>query len=376
MSIKIMSVSTSKRRKIGKNSVTSPGKSESGHFATTTSGEINNETTCPNTKFVSKIQECIRRRLIGITPPTRPSGYAAEFEELSALVTASACQGESNSALVIGSRGSGKSLLVERAIDRAIASEAATSRGCCVVRLNGLVYQDDGSALREIARQVHVDIPNEDLDASQEDGRNGDGYASVEKGAAFGGSTTEIAKTLITALKAGSKEQSQCLLIVLDEFDLFAHTGKQSLLYTLFDTAQAGLTPLCVIGITSRYDVEDLLEKRVLSRFSRRKFYLHSGISFDSYVQVLIDFLSYDKGDDESSQGDAACWNTAVKQFAHDPSVRCARFGARKCPLIFRTLYRRRLHQHRATDRTLVLLSSSRSHAGGKGIRQKSKCVH
>eukprot|EP00041_Stephanoeca_diplocostata_P021232 m.489890 g.489890 ORF g.489890 m.489890 type:complete len:217 (-) comp21774_c0_seq10:934-1584(-) len=179
-----------------------------------------------------------------------------------------------------------------------------------------------------------------------------------------------------TALKAGSKEQSQCLLIVLDEFDLFAHTGKQSLLYTLFDTAQAGLTPLCVIGITSRYDVEDLLEKRVLSRFSRRKFYLHSGISFDSYVQVLIDFLSYDKGDDESSQGDAACWNTAVKQFAHDPSVRCARFGARKCPLIFRTLYRRRLHQHRATDRTLVLLSSSRSHAGGKGIRQKSKCVH
>ena len=60
-------------------------------------------------------------------------------------------------------------------------------------------------------------------------------------------STGETVRALLSALKAGSRKDTQCLVVVLDEFDLFAHVGKQSLLYTLFDTAQAGSTPLAIV---------------------------------------------------------------------------------------------------------------------------------
>ena len=97
-------------------------------------------------------------------------------------------------------------------------------------------------------------------------------------------STADTVQELMIALKSGTREQTRCLVIVrisshtysttvlrslatllraanqaahalrcahnlvtsrlskvLDEFDLFAHPGKQSLLYTLLDTAQASL---------------------------------------------------------------------------------------------------------------------------------------
>jgi hypothetical protein len=38
--------------------------------------------------------------------------------------------------------------------------------------------------------------------------------------------------------------------VILDEFDLFAHPGKQSLLYTLLDTAQ-----VCIILPAALHDV-------------------------------------------------------------------------------------------------------------------------
>ena len=103
------------------------------------------------------------------------------------------------------------------------------------------------------------------------------------------------------------------LLVVLDEFDLFAHSGKQSLLYTLFDTAQAGSTPLSIVGITSRFDAEDLLEKRVLSRFSRRKVYLHHRLEFPDYVSAFGDCLTLAP----FAPYDAECgaWNDAVAEF-------------------------------------------------------------
>ena len=78
------------------------------------------------------------------------------------------------------------------------------------------------------------------------------------------------------ALRTGTKHETKCVIVTLDEFDLFAHPGKQSLLYNLLDTAQSGQTPLSVIGMSCRFDAEDLLEKRVLSRFSRRKLYVAS----------------------------------------------------------------------------------------------------
>jgi origin recognition complex subunit 4 len=69
--------------------------------------------------------------------------------------------------------------------------------------------------------------------------------------------------------------------------DLFC-TGRQSLLYNLFDAVQMCTLghPLMVIGTSVRQDVVDLLEKRVKSRFSQRCIWFHSLHNFDEYLKV------------------------------------------------------------------------------------------
>ncbi|KAG8055832.1 hypothetical protein GUJ93_ZPchr0001g33048 [Zizania palustris] len=60
------------------------------------------------------------------------------------------------------------------------------------------------------------------------------------------------------------------IIFVLEEFDLFAQ-GKQRLLYSLLDAMQSLTSQAIVIGVSCRLDADQLLEKRVRSRFSHRK---------------------------------------------------------------------------------------------------------
>lgn len=68
---------------------------------------------------------------------------------------------------------------------------------------------------------------------------------------------------------------SRPTVVILDAFDLFALHPRQALLYCLLDTVQGCRTSMgnkgfVVVGITSRIDTINLLEKRVKSRFSGR----------------------------------------------------------------------------------------------------------
>ena len=49
--------------------------------------------------------------------------------------------------------------------------------------------------------------------------------------------------------------------------------------------------PICVIGMTSRLDVIELLEKRVKSRFSHRQIYLYPSNKFEDYLKITKDIL-------------------------------------------------------------------------------------
>lgn len=68
-------------------------------------------------------------------------------------------------------------------------------------------------------------------------------------------------------------ETAKSVVFILDEFDLFTTHPRQTLLYNLFDIAQAKKAPILVLGVTTRIDVVEALEKRVKSRFSHR--YVH-----------------------------------------------------------------------------------------------------
>jgi origin recognition complex subunit 4 len=46
---------------------------------------------------------------------------------------------------------------------------------------------------------------------------------------------------------------TSAVIFILEEFDLFSHHPKQTLLYNLFDIVQSRVRPVAVIGITSRW---------------------------------------------------------------------------------------------------------------------------
>lgn len=77
-----------------------------------------------------------------------------------------------------------------------------------------------------------------------------------------------------TELSEGrANHMAKSVVFILDEFDLFASHPRQTLLYNLFDIAQARKAPIAVLGVTTKIDVVETLEKRVKSRFSHR--YVH-----------------------------------------------------------------------------------------------------
>ncbi|XP_062152187.1 origin of replication complex subunit 4 isoform X2 [Alnus glutinosa] len=117
-----------------------------------------------------------------------------------------------------------------------------------VIRLSGLLHRDDNCAFKEIARQLCVE---HQLIFSK--------MASFDDNSQF----------MIAMLRECGLAH-KTIIFVLDEFDLFAQ-GKQRVLYSLLDAMQSITSQAVVIGVSCRLDADQLLEKRVRSRFSHRK---------------------------------------------------------------------------------------------------------
>eukprot|EP00887_Chlorella_sp_A99_P002462 scaffold10.g2462.t1 len=160
--------------------------------------------------------------------------------------------GHNNSLLVRGDHGSGKSLVVERALStvcaRYNAGRTAADPRVGVVRLVGWAHGDDRVAFREIARQLCVTF---NCTFSR--------VSAVEENMQFLRGMLELLA-----------REGKVVAFLLDEFDGFARRAKQTVLYNLLDALQASGMQACVVGLTHRHDVVELLEKRVKSRFSHR----------------------------------------------------------------------------------------------------------
>lgn len=99
---------------------------------------------------------------------------------------------------------------------------------------------------------------------------------------------------------------SRSIIFLIDEFDLFATHARQTLLYNLFDIAQARKAPIAVLGLTTRIDVVESLEKRVKSRFSHRYVYLSLPKSLPTYWEICKQGLVVDEEDMETEGIDEA----------------------------------------------------------------------
>lgn len=202
-----------------------------------------------------------------------------ERRKVHQLVEQTVLAGEGNSMLIIGSRGSGKTTLVETAISE-LASDHSDEFH--VVRLNGFIHTDDKLALREIWRQLGREMEVEDDVIG---GRSN--YA-------------DTLTSLLALLSHPAQETEQddtatarSVVFILDEFDLFASHPRQTLLYNLFDVAQSRNAPIAVLGLTTKVNVVESLEKRVKSRFGQRYVHLSLPRSFTAFQEICISALCY-----------------------------------------------------------------------------------
>ncbi|KAK5167210.1 origin recognition complex subunit 4 [Saxophila tyrrhenica] len=236
--------------------------------------------------FASEELQYIQGVVIDMLSGKRPiplKGLDTEHAKVSSLISQTITAGESNSMLVIGARGSGKSALVNHIIREQTEQHADDFH---VVRLNGLVHTDDKIALREIWRQLGREM---EVDEDESAPKN---YADTV--------TTLLALLSHPAEQGREQGQDQItksVIFIIDEFELFATHPRQTLLYNLFDIAQSRKAPIAVLGLTTRVDVTESLEKRVKSRFSHR--YVHIGMpkSFVAYQEACKASIMLDHDD-------------------------------------------------------------------------------
>ncbi|CAL5350261.1 unnamed protein product [Camellia sinensis] len=143
-----------------------------------------------------------------------------------------------------------------------------------VIKLNGLLHSDDNCALKV---QIHSHAKNMKnvecylIVTSSSSGREIARQLCVEHQLLFSkmASFDDNTQFMIAMLRECGLVH-KTVIFVLDEFDLFAQ-GKQRLLYSLLDAMQSVTSQAIVIGVSCRLDADQLLEKRVRSRFSHRK---------------------------------------------------------------------------------------------------------
>ncbi|KAG8531709.1 uncharacterized protein KY384_003341, partial [Bacidia gigantensis] len=225
------------------------------------------------------IQSNILSRLVLEEAPNK----GPEYDKIHKLLSQTVLAGEGNSMLITGPRGTGKTRLVEMAVSDLQRNNKDDFH---VVRLNAFIHTDDKIALREIWRQLGRDMNVDDELAS---GRTN--YADIL--------TSLLA--LLSHEEAPSAEEpsprnrsiAKSVVFVLDEFHLFASHPRQTLLYNLFDLAQSSTTPLAVIGLTTRTDAVDMLEKRVKSRFGQRMVQLTPPRTLTAFKVICREALMY-----------------------------------------------------------------------------------
>ncbi|XP_018600455.1 origin recognition complex subunit 4 isoform X2 [Scleropages formosus] len=246
---------------------------------------------------VCQVHRILRERFCFQKLPSAPVGLESQHKHLLELLKRTAIHGESNSVLIVGPRGAGKTMLLKSVLNELLDVKEVKSN-ILLVQLNGLLQTDDRIALKEITRQLNLE--------------------NVVGDKVFGSFAENLA-FLLEALKKGDRSSSRPVLFTLDEFDLFTHHKNQTLLYNLFDISQSAQTPVAVVGLTCRVDVLELLEKRVKSRFSHRQIQALSPMDFPQYVELVQQQLSLPQ---EFPDGRFAHeWNNSVKALCEDKSV-------------------------------------------------------
>lgn len=219
-------------------------------------------------------------KLYGNTYPSSPVNLEHAVESVYSCIRKTVVQRRGHQCILLGARGTGKSLSVQHALEKATKQ---FPNQFIVVHVNGLVHGEDRLALREIAKQLDQQIHT--------------GDDPIEKP-----SMSHTLKTLnvlfdvvesevVDGEESQQQENAKSVIFIVDELDRYA-TAHQVLAYELFDWCQASLAGVAVIGTSARINVMDLLEKRNRSRNTAQVISLGKPNSPQELEQIGHELLS------------------------------------------------------------------------------------
>ncbi|KAK9457585.1 origin recognition complex subunit 4 C-terminus-domain-containing protein [Dipodascopsis uninucleata] len=244
-------------------------------------------------------------------------GMESEHRKMRNLLEQTVKGRESNSCLVLGPRGSGKSALVEFALEE---MQNAYPGEFLVVRLDGRAQTDDSQALHEIGVQ---------LQRFSGVRRTGTGTILSRLLKLFSGERHD-------GNEGGGEDDDLCpsretvsVILVLNEFEQFTKRPRQTLLYNLYDVAahprRATAAAICVVGISSLMNVAETLEKRVRSRFSHRIIQTHTAASLHDFHIICLSSAQVNSPLNSVADAVVANWNKAMEDlFTRNITLRSA----------------------------------------------------
>jgi origin recognition complex subunit 4 len=205
-----------------------------------------------------------------------------------------------------------------------------------IIRLSGWVQGNDRLALRQIAVQLAEQTGNSYLSdmPAEDDHEDEDANPFLddpENQTGTGAGVSLPPSSHLPALIAMLPTLSRPTVVIVDAFDLFALHPRQALLYCLLDTVQScqsgkGNKGLAIIGLTTRVDTIQLLEKRVKSRFSGRILRTSSARKEYQWMKILKSLylaeLPAESGLDEEDVTEwKELWKVNLDKFVADRAV-------------------------------------------------------
>ncbi|GAA6051251.1 hypothetical protein JCM3770_005896 [Rhodotorula araucariae] len=262
--------------------------------------------------------------------PYLEGGYDEWERPLRSALDECVTKGMGNAVMLLGPRGVGKTIIVERTL--ALLSHAHGADAFVTVRLSGLVHTTDRLALRSIAVQLQeqgfgtADLVADEGDYSSNSATMSTLLRLLEPSTA---STAPSATSAGASSSSGvAKGKSKPLLLIVDEFDLFAAHPRQSFLYCLLDIVQGNRRSggFAVVGISARVDCLSLLEKRVRSRCQSHVLQMIPRSSFTAFGELAARLLRADERAWELVRGRegkewASDWNREVERFLAEKKV-------------------------------------------------------
>lgn len=250
-----------------------------------------------------------------------------EYEQIFTLLENTFKYRDGKSCIVVGPRGSGKTILVEQALNH-----LKNEYEFFVIHLNGSIFKDDSHAIKEIARQLDWYLEKYNPKERSNLKKATETTAKFEQKTVANtmnviisildrtrlneDNDSEYTENTGTSNKTKKKSNEKLfipIIFVIDEIDKYTHTSKQTLLYNLFDMAQSSSskkdakdtsgkkhrgTTISVIGISTKTTVREQLEKRVKSRFSQRIIHVNKMKSLEEFIDCVNHIVKLDMKND------------------------------------------------------------------------------